>query len=308
MKTVKTRGLRHCLAGLGICAGMVLATAPGADAGSPARHEGRLEEQGAKPLQPRQEGRKAADSSADPNPVGDDSLCADLEEIDDLEKILARAGRLGDYARQHVKPADEVLDGPALQRYRALIERRDCEAALYLLQDPYLLAHPDQGCFFRSSRGAGHLLSKRYPELSLCRLEVQFADDVAQLEREGVEAPPYTPDDFPWAAGRPWPVTRRNATLLGLFSACFLGIRYQPACVSYARIALTTKHLVVPDQDLYFILEKARMLEGDSPEIARLRAVLEPKISGSQRRQLQEWAREAIAREAQEEAEERQSR
>jgi hypothetical protein len=50
------------------------------------------------------------------------------------------------------------------------------------------------------------------------------------------------------------------------------------------------------------------MIEGDSPEIARFRAMLEPKLSPLQRRKLQEWTREVIAREAQEEAEERQSR
>ncbi len=226
-----------------------------------------------------------------------DKWCFSIDSIEDIDRFEPIQDALNAFARQRAAPPEDLLDSAALASYRKFIALYECQAAQYLLMEPYLRAYPEHACFFRSRLSEAkwriYVAQDRYPELHLCFIEKDFADAVAEMEREGISGPPYSPPtQVGPVAGAPRPLRMRDSALFDLLSACGFA-DYQPACVSYVRIALTTEHVELSDEAAYGMLEIARLLGTDNTETATLRALVAPKLSSQTMTMLREKAQAA---------------
>ncbi|MDP2619593.1 MAG: hypothetical protein Q8P46_05380 [Hyphomicrobiales bacterium] len=92
--------------------------------------------------------------------------------------------------------AQEALAPDVLKRYRALLEREDCEAVLPLLLDAYLDRHPEiKGAFFSDKvvhSWLGTVVDEAYPEQDFCEAKQGLAKELARLREEGVALAPYS--------------------------------------------------------------------------------------------------------------------
>lgn len=232
-----------------------------------------------------------------PRPVAvaedNDKWCFSIDSIEDIDRFEPIQDALNAFARQRAEPPEDLLDSAELASYRKFIALYECQAAQYLLMEPYLRAHPEHACFFRSRLSEAswriYIAQKRYPELRLCFMEKDFADAVAEMKREGISGRPYTPTQVGPVDGDPRPLRMRDSALFALFSACGF-TDYQPACVSYVRIALTTEHIELSDEAAYGMLEIARLLGTDNAETATLRALVAPKLSSQTMTMMREKA------------------
>ncbi|MDP2619595.1 MAG: hypothetical protein Q8P46_05390 [Hyphomicrobiales bacterium] len=115
-------------------------------------------------------------------------------------------------------PAEEALAPGVLERYRALLEREDCEAVLPLLLDAYLDRHSEiKGAFVSFSVRSSWIYkvaNQAYPEYAFCRARKGLAEELARLGERDVELEPYggvyPPRQSPSAAGE------RDAFLRGI--------------------------------------------------------------------------------------------
>jgi hypothetical protein len=179
-------------------------------------------------------------------------------------------------------PAEEALAPDALERYRALLEREDCEAVLPLLFDAYLSHHPAiKGAFISDSVRSSWIFkvaNEAYPEYAFCRARKGLGKELTRLGEQGVALAPYggvyPPRQDPPAA------KERNHFLSRIESLAYHD--YVPA-MHYVLALDAEGQLVRLDPTLrLYLLRRARRLGVPVPDLeareTRAAAALAPEI------------------------------